>query len=105
MHIDVIGVVKEVGELGSITSQKTSKTIPKRELTLVDRTGYSVRLTLWGKQAEEWSAFDTPIIAVKGAKVGDFGGAPFLAFSRALCADLRKTQGARFQCTAHPRWR
>ena len=48
--------------------------IPKRELTLVDNSGYSVRLTLWGKQAEQYNAMDNPVIAFKGARVGDFQG-------------------------------
>ncbi|KAI0723933.1 replication factor-a protein [Cerioporus squamosus] len=48
--------------------------IPKRELTVVDRSGYSVRVTLWGKQAEQFEATDQPVIAFKGAKVGDFQG-------------------------------
>jgi replication factor A1 len=38
---------------------------------------YSVRLTLWGKQAEQFSADDLPVIAFKGVKVGDFGGMNF----------------------------
>lgn len=48
--------------------------ISKRELTLVDRSNFSVRLTLWGKQAETFAADGQPVIAFKGAKVGDFGG-------------------------------
>jgi replication factor A1 len=48
--------------------------IPKRELTLVDKSGFSIRLTLWGKQAEQYNAEDQPIVAFKGVKVGDFGG-------------------------------
>ena len=52
--------------------------ITKRELTLVDQTGMSVRLTLWGRQAENFSAGDdsgsAPLIGFKGVKVGDFGG-------------------------------
>lgn len=48
--------------------------IQKRELTLVDQSGYSVRITLWGKQAEQYTSDDSPVIAFKGVKVGDFGG-------------------------------
>ena len=48
--------------------------ISKRELTLVDKSGFSVRLTLWGKQAEQYNVEDIPVIAFKGVKVGDFGG-------------------------------
>lgn len=33
-----------------------------------------MRLTLWGKQAEQYNAPDAPVIAFKGVKVGDFGG-------------------------------
>ncbi|KAG2362493.1 replication factor-A protein 1 [Suillus spraguei] len=71
---DVIGVVKEVGPLGEITSKATNRTIPKRDLTIVDMSQYSVRLTLWGKQAEQFTADDLPVVAFKGVKVGDFGG-------------------------------
>ncbi|KAI9849764.1 MAG: Replication factor A protein 1 [Thelocarpon superellum] len=72
--IDVIGVLKEVGEVSQITSKTTSKPYDKRELTLVDSSGFSVRLTVWGATA---NTFDTPedsVIAFKGLKVSDFGG-------------------------------
>ena len=59
----------------------TSLQLQKRELTLVDRSGYSVRLTLWGKQAEQYNAPDHPVIAFKGVKVGDFGGRSLSMFS------------------------
>jgi replication factor A1 len=71
--VDVIGIVKDVGEIGTITT-KMQKTFSKRELTLVDRTEVQTRLTLWGKSAEDWSHYNNPVVAVKGAKVGDFGG-------------------------------
>ncbi|EDR14355.1 uncharacterized protein LACBIDRAFT_182415 [Laccaria bicolor S238N-H82] len=78
---DVIGVVKEVSALSEITSKATNRQIPKRELTLVDKSGFSVRLTLWGKQAEQYNAEDSPVIAFKGVKVGDFGGRSLSMFS------------------------
>ena len=88
---DVIAIVKDVAPLSEITSKAQNRTvrdssvfygrvylnsfqIPKRELTLVDKSGYSVRLTLWGKQAEQYNSEGTPVIAFKGVKVGDFGG-------------------------------
>ena len=72
--IDTIGVVKEVGELSEITSKTTSKPYSKRELTLVDHTGYSVRLTIWGNTATAFDAPEESVIAFKGVKVSDFGG-------------------------------
>jgi replication factor A1 len=72
--IDVIGVLKEVQEVTQIVSKSSQKPFDKRELTLVDDSGYSVRLTVWGKTATAFDASPEAIIAFKGAKVGDFGG-------------------------------
>jgi replication factor A1 len=72
--IDVIGVLKEVAEVTQITSKTTQKPFDKRELTLVDDSGYSVRLTIWGKTATSFDASPEAIVAFKGTKVGDFGG-------------------------------
>lgn len=72
--VDVLGIVKENGELGEITAKATQKQIKKRELIIVDKSGYSCKVTLWGKQAENWVHSEEGIFAFKGAKVGDFGG-------------------------------
>jgi len=55
----------------------------KRDIQLVDSSGQSVRLTLWGKQAETFEAEKNPVIAFKGVKVGDFGGRSLSMFSNA----------------------
>lgn len=70
----MLGIVREHGELGEITAKATNKLIKKRELTIVDQSGYSCRVTLWNKQAENWQGTEDGIYAFKGAKVGDFGG-------------------------------
>ncbi|WVQ65870.1 uncharacterized protein L199_004048 [Kwoniella botswanensis] len=80
---DVIGIVKEVGEMGEITSKATNKPFAKRDIQLVDSSGHSVRLTLWGKQADTFKADDQPVVAFKGVKVGDFGGRSLSMFSSA----------------------
>jgi replication factor A1 len=72
--IDAVGVLKEVGEVNSITSKTTNKDFSKRELTLADDSQTSVRLTIWGKTAETFEAPLESIIAFKGVKVSDFGG-------------------------------
>ncbi|KAJ3119042.1 Replication factor A protein 1 [Phlyctochytrium bullatum] len=48
--------------------------LQKRDLIVVDESKFSARLTLWGRQAETFSATDNPVIAVKGARVSDFSG-------------------------------
>jgi replication factor A1 len=71
---DVIAIVKEIGEENEIVT-KQNRPLKKRDLSLVDQTGFSVRLTLWGRQAEQFQVTDeNPLYAFKGVKVGDFGG-------------------------------
>ncbi|KAJ3997283.1 hypothetical protein F5050DRAFT_1569709 [Lentinula boryana] len=72
---DIIAILKEYSDVSEITSRTTNRTMKKRELTLVDKSGFSVRLTLWGNQAENFKPDEqSPVIAFKGVKVGDFGG-------------------------------
>ncbi|KAF7979550.1 hypothetical protein HWV62_41814 [Athelia sp. TMB] len=78
---DVIGVVKETNEVSTITSKASNREISKRELVLVDKSEYSVRMTLWGKQAEDYKADPHAVIAFKGVKVGDFGGRSLSMYS------------------------
>ena len=72
--IDTIGILQDVGEVSEIVSKTTSKPFNKRELTLGDNTGYSVRLTIWGNTAQSFDAAAESVIAFKGVKVSDFGG-------------------------------
>lgn len=72
--IDVVGLLKEVGDTTPIFSKTTKKSYDKRELTLVDHTGYSVRLTIWGATATGFDAMPESVVAFKGVKVSDFGG-------------------------------
>lgn len=71
---DVIGILKEVGESSQIISKGTGKPYDKRELTLVDNTGFSVRLTIWGATANNFNVPPESVVAFKGVKVSDFGG-------------------------------
>jgi replication factor A1 len=72
--IDTIGVLKEVGEVSEIISKTTSKPFQKRDLTLVDDSLKSVRLTIWGNSAKDFDVNLESVIAFKGVKVSDFGG-------------------------------
>jgi ssDNA-binding replication factor A large subunit len=46
----------------------------KRELIVVDDSKSSVRLTLWGKQAEQFNTAVGSVIAFKGVRVSEFNG-------------------------------
>ncbi|KKA31158.1 hypothetical protein TD95_005330, partial [Thielaviopsis punctulata] len=72
--LDIIGVIKEVGELTSLVSKNTGKPFEKREVTIVDDTNYSVRVTVWGKTANTFDGCPEQVVAFKGVKVSDFGG-------------------------------
>ncbi|KAJ8123240.1 hypothetical protein O1611_g9644 [Lasiodiplodia mahajangana] len=72
--VDVVGVLKEVSDVSEITSKSTGKAYEKRELTIVDDSQFSVRLTVWGKTATAFAAQPESVVAFKGVKVSDFGG-------------------------------
>ncbi|KAK2615883.1 hypothetical protein N8I77_002606 [Diaporthe amygdali] len=72
--VDVVGILKEVEEVATITSKTTQKPYDKRELTIVDDSGYSVRVTIWGKTANSFDAPLESVVAFKGVRVSDFGG-------------------------------
>ena len=82
--VDTIGILKEVGETSQITSKSTSKPYDKRELTLVDNTNYSVRLTIWGNTATNFDVLPESVVAFKGVKVSDFGGRSLSLLSSGL---------------------
>lgn len=74
-NCDVIGVIREASDLGSITTKTTGKTLSKRDLTIGDTSGCSIRVTLWGTQAENFDmSHVSAIIAIKNARVGDYNG-------------------------------
>mmetsp|Transcript_5425 Transcript_5425/g.9489 ORF Transcript_5425/g.9489 Transcript_5425/m.9489 type:complete len:641 (+) Transcript_5425:41-1963(+) len=74
--VDLIAVVKSAGELSTIISKKQGgKELQKRDLTLVDRSGAEVRLTVWGESAlaqAQWE--NSPVVAFKGLRASDYGG-------------------------------
>lgn len=72
--VDVVAVLKDIAEPTQTMSKTTQKSFDKRELTLIDDSGYSVRLTIWGKTALAFDASPESIVAFKGCKVGDYGG-------------------------------
>lgn len=71
--IDVIGVCKSTEDVSRITT-KTSREVSKRALNLIDTTGKMVTVTLWGEEAEKFDGSRQPVVAIKGARLSDFGG-------------------------------
>jgi replication factor A1 len=90
--VDVLVIVKEIGDLSEITTKNNKTVCPpwvcgsgvsdlmwylqaqKRELKVADSSNFEVRLTLWGKQAEQYSTPVDTVIAFKGVRVSEFHG-------------------------------
>eukprot|EP00824_Muranothrix_gubernata_P012816 TRINITY_DN269_c2_g1_i1.p2 TRINITY_DN269_c2_g1~~TRINITY_DN269_c2_g1_i1.p2 ORF type:complete len:674 (-),score=142.68 TRINITY_DN269_c2_g1_i1:320-2305(-) len=75
--VDVIGIVVQVGDLGQITRQTSGEQVPKRDITVLDKSGRTISLTLWGTFAalfQEHELRATPVMACKGVRVGEFNG-------------------------------
>ncbi|XP_054610320.1 replication protein A 70 kDa DNA-binding subunit-like isoform X2 [Dunckerocampus dactyliophorus] len=71
--VDVIGVCEEVEDV-SVVNTKAGKQIQKRVLMLTDSSGKMVALTLWGDEAQNFNTCPHPVVAIKGARLSDFGG-------------------------------
>ncbi|XP_054163741.1 replication protein A 70 kDa DNA-binding subunit-like [Oppia nitens] len=72
--VDIIGIIRSIDDIQTITSKKNTKEYKKRDVCLVDKTLSEVRLTLWEKEAEELSAIVGQVLAVKNAVIGEFRG-------------------------------
>ncbi|XP_071648279.1 replication protein A 70 kDa DNA-binding subunit isoform X1 [Temnothorax longispinosus] len=72
--IDVLGVVTTFNDVQHIMQRTTGRELLKRDVNIVDDSGTMVCVTLWGKQAEDFDGSNNPILAIKGARVGEFNG-------------------------------
>ena len=48
--IDVIGIVKTVGDMSTVVGKASNREVKKRDLQLVDKSGVIIKLTLWGAE-------------------------------------------------------
>ncbi|XP_028818893.1 replication protein A 70 kDa DNA-binding subunit isoform X1 [Denticeps clupeoides] len=71
--LDVIGICKSVEDVTRITT-KNSREVSKRNIHLMDSSGKIITVTMWGAEAETFDGAGQPILAIKGARLSDFGG-------------------------------
>ncbi|KAJ2792775.1 Replication factor A protein 1, partial [Coemansia guatemalensis] len=72
--VDVLCVLRQIGEVSQITAKTGDRQMIKRDLLVVDKSGFQVRATLWGEEAKTFDMPEDSIVAFKGMRVGDFGG-------------------------------
>uniref|UniRef100_A0A2P2I042 Replication protein A subunit n=1 Tax=Hirondellea gigas TaxID=1518452 RepID=A0A2P2I042_9CRUS len=72
--VDLIGVCHEYADISTVIQKSTGRELKKRDLKIIDHSKRSVNLTMWGEQAEKFDGSGCPVLAIKGARVSDFGG-------------------------------
>jgi replication factor A1 len=73
--VDVAGVILNVGSVSLFQPKdQTRAAKDKRTLTIADESGLKIQLTLWGKNATRLPFDEGRVIAIKGAKVSEYGG-------------------------------
>ena len=77
--VDICGIASDIGLVTDVVARKDSRTLKKRNITIVDDTNTSVELTLWGRTAEEFEP-EAPgqpkhVVVIRKAKVSDWNGA------------------------------
>lgn len=86
--LDVMGVCKEAGEVVQFTAKTSGRELKKRDVMLVDMSNTAVSLTLWGDDAVNFNSFENPVVAIKGARVNEFGGGKSIAL---IASSVMKT--------------
>ena len=71
--------MKSAGEVQELTSKATGRQLKKRDINIVDESSTAITLTLWGTQAEQFNGSNNPVLAIKGARIGEFNGAKNLS--------------------------
>nr|XP_003469585.2 replication protein A 70 kDa DNA-binding subunit [Cavia porcellus] len=72
--VDIIGICKSYEDATKITVKSNNREVAKRNIYLMDTSGKVVTATLWGEDADKFDGSRQPVIAIKGARVSDFGG-------------------------------
>ena len=70
--VDVVGIIYEVEEAREITFQASQRTSFRRNFSIVDNTNAVLRVTLWGKNAEEFVGQSGMAVEVSGALVREW---------------------------------
>jgi replication factor A1 len=74
--VDILVIVKAVGEPTSLLSKKSGQELLKCDLTVVDDSGVEINLTVWGDKARQapLEYGNHPVVAFRRVRVSDYGG-------------------------------
>ncbi|XP_058416100.1 replication protein A 70 kDa DNA-binding subunit isoform X2 [Diceros bicornis minor] len=82
--VDVIGICKNYDDATKITVKSNNREVSKRNIYLMDTSGKVVTATLWGEDADRFDGSRQPVMAIKGARVSDFGGRSLSVLSSSM---------------------
>ncbi|CAB0034467.1 unnamed protein product [Trichogramma brassicae] len=71
--INVVGIVKHVGDIESIIS-KSGDDLRKRAVTLIDETKNTIQLTMWNTLADLWEYKVKDVLTLKGVGINYYMG-------------------------------
>ena len=97
--VDIVGVVKSVGEPAELTSKKTQKQLTKCDIVIGDDSGADVSVAIWGERAKRapMEFGGNPIVALRRAKVSDYGGKTLSASDNGINVNPRVPELQRMQ--------
>lgn len=72
--VDIIGIVKEIGNSESTKIGKSNAVLSLRKVKLVDMTNISVSVAFWGKQAEQFDYKIGTCLMINKIQVTNFNG-------------------------------
>lgn len=74
--IDLVAIIKHVGECTKLFSKKSGQELVKCDMTLIDHSNTEIKYTLWGDDAEKASSLysNQPVVAIRRARVSEYGG-------------------------------
>ncbi|CAB4255966.1 similar to Saccharomyces cerevisiae YAR007C RFA1 Subunit of heterotrimeric Replication Protein A (RPA) [Maudiozyma barnettii] len=71
--VDVLGIIQTVNPHFELTS-RAGKKFDRRDIVIVDDSNYSITVGLWNQLALDFNLPEGSVVAIKGARVSDFGG-------------------------------
>ncbi|KAJ1607349.1 replication protein A1 large subunit [Cryptosporidium canis] len=74
--VDLIGVVKQFSPCTKVISRKNNDEVSRRTISIVDKTGLQLNVTLWGELAElsDGKLSGNPAVALKSIQIRDYQG-------------------------------
>ncbi|KAL7290847.1 hypothetical protein TKK_0015581 [Trichogramma kaykai] len=72
--INVVGIIKRVGDIKEFQSKSSAKSLKKRDVILMDENKNTCVVTMWNDDAVDWKYVPRDIITITGAGINEFCG-------------------------------